>query len=779
MLELKRFSRLTTIVVLSGVIVVAAAAAPATARKAAADTTAPTVSVTAPIQSATVSGTMTLTASASDNVGVTQVKWYVDGVEVAWVGAAPWTHAWNSATVANGTHRIFAKAADAAGNWGTSTELTFTVSNGGGTADTTPPTVSVTAPAAGATVSGTTNLTAAANDNVGVAQVKWYIDGAEVAWDGDGVPWTHTWNSATVANGTHRIFAKAADAAGNWATSVELSFTVSNGTTTSGDTTRPSTPTNFAAGTVTQTSIATSWTASTDNVAVAGYNVYVGTTKVNTSLVTGTSYTFASLTCGTTYSLAVEAVDTSGNVSATRASVSSSTSACTDTTPPSTPTNFVAGTKTQTSIATSWTASTDNVAVAGYNVYVGTTKVNTSLVTGTSYTFASLTCGTTYSLAVEAVDTSGHASTSRATMSTATSACSDTTPPSAPTNFAAGTKTLTSIATSWTASTDNVGVAGYNVYVGSTKVNTSLVTGTSYTFASLTCGTSYALGVEAVDAAGNVSTPRTTLSTSTNACTSTGIQHVVWVVMENHSYSQIIGNTTSAPYINSLALQYGNLTNMFAESHPSLPNYIAMTSGSTQGITDDSGPSSHLLNVANIFTQLGTGSRALEESMPSNCDKSDSGDYAVRHDPAVYYTNFTQCSTQVVPLGSTPDLSAKFTDIEPNNCHSMHSNSCAGSSDVIKQGDDWLRGFIPQLLATPQYLAGNTVIFVTWDEDNTCSGCTNRIPTIVISPSSAGKTSSTTFNHYSMLRYVEDTFGLSRIAGAASATSMSGAVGLP
>ena len=442
----------------------------------------------------------------------------------------------------------------------------------------------------------------------------------------------------------------------------------------------------------------------------------------------------------------------------------------TDTTDPSAPSGLAVGSTTQSSIALSWTASTDNVGVAGYNVYVGSSKVNGSPVTGTSYTFGGLSCGTGYTLGVEAFDAAGNVS-SRTTVTASTSACSDTTDPSAPSGLAVGSTTQSSIALSWTASTDNVGVAGYNVYVGSSKVNGSPVTGTSYTFGGLSCGTGYTLGVEAFDAAGNVSS-RTTVTASTSACSSPGYQHVVWVVMENQPYSQIIGNLTSAPYINQLAQTYGSATQMFAESHPSLPNYIAMTSGSTQGITDDSGPSSHPLNVANIFTQTGLNGRVLEESMPSNCDKSDSGNYAVRHDPAVYYTNYAQCGTQVVPLGSTPDLSAAFTFITPNLCHDMHSNSCSGSSNVILQGDQWLQTFVPSLLATPQYLAGNTVIFITWDEDNTCSGCNNHVPTIVISPTSTAIQSGTTFNHYSMLRTTEEILGLPLIGNANTATSM-------
>jgi acid phosphatase type 7 len=93
-----------------------------------------------------------------------------------------------------------------------------------------PPTVSVTSPSAGAVLSGTVTLGASAADRSGVTQVKWFVDGREVAWDGDGSPWTRPWDSATVPDGSHQLFAKAADAAGNWGTSASVSITVANGT---------------------------------------------------------------------------------------------------------------------------------------------------------------------------------------------------------------------------------------------------------------------------------------------------------------------------------------------------------------------------------------------------------------------------------------------------------------------------------------------------------------------------------------------------------------------
>jgi hypothetical protein len=96
------------------------------------------------------------------------------------------------------------------------------------TTDTTAPTASLTFPTGGTTVSGTVTLAASASDNVGVTQLKWYVDGAEVAWDGDGSPWQANWNSATIADGPHEIQARAGDAAGNWGSSPTASFTVSN-----------------------------------------------------------------------------------------------------------------------------------------------------------------------------------------------------------------------------------------------------------------------------------------------------------------------------------------------------------------------------------------------------------------------------------------------------------------------------------------------------------------------------------------------------------------------
>jgi hypothetical protein len=281
-------------------------------------------------------------------------------------------------------------------------------------------------------------------------------------------------------------------------------------------------------------------------------------------------------------------------------------------------------------------------------------------------------------------------------------------------------------------------------------------------------GTSAAVGFSVANGA-----PATGGPCGTTAGAPATWDHVVWIVFENKTYSQIIGSA-DAPYINSIAKQCGSASNFFAETHPSLPNYIAMTSGSPQGITDDSDPSAHPLNVASIFSQLGSGWRALQDSMPSNCALSNSGQYAVRHNPAAYYTNIrTQCQSQDVALAPAPDISARFTFITPNLCHDMHSSSCGtDTATEVKNGDSWLSGFLPAALGSAQYRAGRTAIFITWDEDDYSS--TQHIATLVLAPSvPAGTTVATTFNHYSMLRTTEQMLGLGiYVGGAVTATSM-------
>jgi chitodextrinase len=183
-----------------------------------------------------------------------------------------------------------------------------------------------------------------------------------------------------------------------------------------------------------------------------------------------------------------------------------------DTTAPSTPTGLAVANTTTTSLTLSWAASSDNVGVTGYGHYKNGSLLTTS--TGTSYAFTGLTCGTTYTLAIDATDAAGNRS-SKAQTTAATTPCGDTQAPTAPSGLTVSSATPTSISLAWSPATDNVGVTGYGHYQNTSLISTSA--GTSYTFSGLTCGNAYTLGVDATDAAGNRSV-KTQITVSTSAC---------------------------------------------------------------------------------------------------------------------------------------------------------------------------------------------------------------------------------------------------------------------
>lgn len=248
------------------------------------------------------------------------------------------------------------------------------------------------------------------------------------------------------------------------------------------------------------------------------------------------------------------------------------------------------------------------------------------------------------------------------------------------------------------------------------------------------------------------------------------------IVEENHEYSDIIGNS-QAPYINSLANSYGLATNWTAVSHPSLPNYMAMSSASTQGITDDTGFTVNADNIANQLANAGYSWKAYMEGMPSPCFSGDSGPYAKKHDPFMFYSDIintpAQCN-RVVPFTQFgTDLSAgalpDFVWITPNLDNDMHDGS-------IAQGDSWLSSHLGPVLTSSWFTGGATVI-VTWDEgtsDQSVSGSSGgggHIPMIVITAGKGHSTLAAAGNHDGMVRSIEEWFGLPRLNGAASAAN--------
>lgn len=260
--------------------------------------------------------------------------------------------------------------------------------------------------------------------------------------------------------------------------------------------------------------------------------------------------------------------------------------------------------------------------------------------------------------------------------------------------------------------------------------------------------------------------------------------HVIWLTFENKTYNQVIGNA-NAPYMTQMAKQCGSISTWkdAGLGLPSLPSYLALTSGSTQGVTSDSSPSNlPPITADNIFRQVRTRGltyRSYQEDMPSNCRLSSSGLYMVRHNPEVYYQgpgDRTACATNNIPLGTPTsgnlatalanNTLPNFSLITPNVCNDMHDCS-------IATGDTWLSQWLPVILNSQSYQAGRTAVVVLFDEDT-------PIPNFIVSPSVVpGTVVQGNYSHYSLLRATEEMLGISPLLlNADSALSMRPALNL-
>ncbi|MEO5776220.1 MAG: reprolysin-like metallopeptidase [Flavobacterium sp.] len=311
------------------------------------------------------------------------------------------------------------------------------------------------------------------------------------------------------------------------------------------DTTAPTAPTSLAASGTTQTTTDLSWTASTDNVAVTGYDVYKDGALLG-STTTATTYAVTGLTASTAYAFTVKAKDAAGNVSAVSNTANVTTSAAADTTAPTAPTSLTASGTTQTTTDLSWTASTDNVAVTGYDVYKDGALLG-STTTATTYAVTGLTASTAYAFTVKAKDAAGNVSAVSNTANVTTSAAPDTTAPSAPSSLTASGTTQTTTDLSWTASTDNVAVTGYDVYKDGALLG-STTTATTYAVTGLTASTAYAFTVKAKDAAGNVSAVSNTANVTTlaNSSNATDLMFTEYIEGSSNNKALEIGNNTGA-----------------------------------------------------------------------------------------------------------------------------------------------------------------------------------------------------------------------------------------
>jgi acid phosphatase len=243
--------------------------------------------------------------------------------------------------------------------------------------------------------------------------------------------------------------------------------------------------------------------------------------------------------------------------------------------------------------------------------------------------------------------------------------------------------------------------------------------------------------------------------------------HVTIVMLENKSYDLIVGSS-QAPYVNDTLIPQGALLkSSHAVTHPSEPNYLALFSGSTQGVTGDQCPLTFsAANSASELIHAGKTFAGYSESMPSDGYRGcwSGGSYARKHNPWVSFTNVPSSGNLV--YRQFPSSPPSLAWIVPNLCNDMHDCS-------VKTGDAWLAQHLPAMIAWNK--SHNGLLILTWDEAEPDPDGTNRIPTILVGPMvRAGAVSTQNVDHYSVLRTVETILGIPCIAQECHRAAISG-----
>ncbi len=316
-------------------------------------------------------------------------------------------------------------------------------------------------------------------------------------------------------------------------------------------------------------------------------------------------------------------------------------------------------------------------------------------------------------------------------------------PPSGPSVPASLTPTVagdTEIDLSWSASTDDAGtIQGYGVYRDGGRI-AQVTAGTTPADTGLDPGTTHSYQVDAYDGTRTSAlSPRVTATTTGGSGGSfQPITHVMVLFDENRTQAQVTvpGSAMYMPFLTSLGATYAHTTSYTAIQHPSLPNYFAVTSGSTQGVSNDCGTTTAICSTGadDIFHQLEVSGGTWEEwaeSEPANCATANSGLYVVHHAIPPFYTDLTTCATQDFPLdvAAVPPIRASYTFITPNNDHNAHGST--GSNGAPAVADDWLRTLMSQLMAQPAYTDGSTLVILTWDDG---VGANQTVNTVLVNP---------------------------------------------
>jgi phospholipase C len=234
-------------------------------------------------------------------------------------------------------------------------------------------------------------------------------------------------------------------------------------------------------------------------------------------------------------------------------------------------------------------------------------------------------------------------------------------------------------------------------------------------------------------------------------------RHVFLIVMENHSAQEAL----AGPFAASLAAKYGVANNYHAITHPSVPNYLALTSGSTWGLSDDSYHSLPKRDLGTQLTSAGVTWRAYMEGLGDGGCLNSPLPYDPGHNPFAFYGG--ACPSNVVPFSSfAGDLAGatpRFSWISPDRCHDTHD--CP-----VATGDDWLKQTVGEITQSSAWKSSG-VLFITWDEDD--GSASNQVLTLVVAPGTPHRESNRAYDHYSMLATIERLMGVAPLGEAAHA----------
>jgi chitodextrinase len=507
-------------------------------------------------------------SASTDNMGVTGYRVYRNGVPLTTLSNV--TTYQNTGLNASTTYSYTVQSIDGAGN--ASGQSTAAILTTPAALDTTAPSTPTGLTATAVSISRIDLSWSASTDNVAVTGYRVFRNSALLITLGNAT--TTYQDRGLTAGATYIYTVRALDAAGNVS---GLSPTASATTLTTPDTIAPTVPDNLAAVAVGDSQIALSWLASTDNDVVAGYRVYRNGAFL-IQLADFTTYQDTGLTASTTYSYNVDAIDAAGNVSGLSAAANATTLSTPDTIAPSTPKGLAANAVSPSQINLSWSASTDNVAVTGYRI----TRNGALLITlgnVTTYQDTGLGAATTYTYRVRALDAAGNVSGQSTAASATTPPVPDTTAPTTPSSLTANAISAGTISLNWSASTDNVAVAGYRLYRNGVFL-VALGNVTTYQNTGLSASTTYSYNVDAIDAVGNASGISTAASATTLAPNTATL---TWDAVTGASGYRIYYGTASGTYFQSVeqGVDVGNVTTYTVPGLSSGTYYFAATAYDT------------------------------------------------------------------------------------------------------------------------------------------------------------------------------------------------------